>query len=165
MKKIRKELLLLLLKTALLAAGFLVLFTCVIRVKRAAGNEMSPFVRDGDLCIFLKLQEPRLQDVVLFRNAEGRLEIGRVIAAEEQEIDFPDTGGYTLDGYLPSEEIPYETWKEEKAEVEYPLKLKEDQLFLMHDFRSLTGDSRSFGPVEKSQIQGTLLFLLRRRGF
>ncbi len=154
-----------LLKTVMILLTLFLAFGVLLQVKRAEGNEMSPFVRDGDLCLFLRQAEPSVGDVVLYRTEEGQLKIGRVAAAGGQEVDFYENGGFTVDGYEPSEEIPYETWRDEASDVEYPLQLEENQLFLMNDFRSLQSDSRSFGPVNTEDIEGTLLFLLRRRGF
>lgn len=163
-----------LLKTILLAASVLLLFTCVFKVRRARGNEMYPSVRDGDLCIFLNVRLIPGRDsqgvcsageVLLFRDKEGKRRIGRVTAQGGQEVDFPEHGGYTVDGYELLEEIPYATYPAENSEVTFPLQLGEQQLFLMNDFRTLTDDSRSFGPVDEDQAEGRLLFLLRRRGF
>lgn len=155
----------LLLKTVLLAAGMVFVFTCIFRVRRAEGNAMSPFVRDGDLCIFLKLSEPTLGEVVLYRDSEGREHVGRITAIGGQTVDFPEAGGYTVDGYEPVEEIPYETHPSPESTLAVPLMLGEDEVFLMHDFRSLTNDSRENGAINRGSIEGKLLFLLRRRGF
>lgn len=126
---------------------------------------MSPYVRDGDLCIFLKPVEPTLGEVVLYSDSEGREHVGRITAIGGQTVDFTEAGGYTVDGYEPVEEIPYETHSSPESTLVYPLLLEEDEVFLMHDFRSLTNDSREYGAVNCSSIEGKMLFLLRRRGF
>lgn len=123
---------------------------------------MSPFVRDGDLCICLRTEKVCTGEVVIYRDQTGKEKIGRVVAIGGQTIDFPEAGGYTLDGYQPSEEIPYETYS---AGAQYPLQLTGQEVFVLNDFRSLTDDSRTIGPVERNTIEGTLFFLLRRRGF
>lgn len=152
-------------KTALLLAAAFLLFTFVFRVERAEGNTMSPFVRDGDLCIFYCLDRIGLNDVVLYRTEKGEKRIGRVIASEGQRIEFQENGGFTVDGYAPPEEVPYETYGPEREEGSLALTLREDSYFLMNDFRSIQTDSREYGAVEGSRIEGKLLFLLRRRGF
>jgi len=43
--------------------------------------------------------------------------------------------------------------------------LKEDEYFILNDFRQITTDSRELGGIKKSQIKGKLLFLMRRRNF
>ncbi|MDO4616160.1 MAG: signal peptidase I [Lachnospiraceae bacterium] len=154
-----------LLKTLLLIIGGILLFTLVFRVKRWEGNAMSPFVRDGDLCIFLRSRTVSAGEIVLYQDPDGERRIGRIAAVSGQEIDLLDSGGYTVDGYEPLEEIPYETAAAEESSVTYPLKLGENQLFILNDFRSVSEDSRSFGPVDGSQVFGSLLLLFRRRGF
>ena len=80
-----------------------------------------------------------------------------------QSVDFPKEGGYTVDGYQPSEEITNQTFGADG--VKYPINVGDDEVFIMNDFRSDTDDSRQFGGVKKSDIYGKLLFLIRRRGF
>lgn len=154
-----------LLKSVFLLAVAVFLFTCIFRVHRMTGNAMSPFVRDGDLCIFLKPDPAVAGDVVLYLDSDGNRKVGRIVAVEGQKVDFPEIGGYTVDEAEPVEEIPYETYQAEETEVQFPVALSEGEVFLMNDFRSLTDDSRQMGPVKVSNIEGKLLFLLRRRGF
>ncbi|MDO4490901.1 MAG: signal peptidase I [Lachnospiraceae bacterium] len=154
-----------LIQSGILVAALFLVFTFLISVNRAEGNTMSPFVRDGDLCIFLKTDQPSLGEVVLYRNEKGERRIGRIAATEGQAVDFPETGGYLVDGYLYPEENPYETRPAEESDVEYPFRLSSKEVFILNDFRSITEDSRSFGPVGNAAVEGTLFFLLRRRGF
>ncbi len=161
----KQEVLKLLLKAALFLAALLVLFTLVFRIKRVEGNTMSPFLRDGDLCLFLHTTSVSQGDVVLYEDAEGTLKIGRVAAAGGQTVDFPGNGGYTVDGYETSEEVPYETFVDDTSTVRYPLTLEQDQLFILNDFRTIADDSRAFGPINRSQIRGSCFLLFRRRGF
>lgn len=161
----KKVLLPILLKTLLILASGFLLVTCIFPVHRAAGNTMSPFVRDGDLCIFIKMEKASLGDVVLYLNQENKLQIGRIAAVGGQTVDFQETGGYTVDNCQPLEEIPYETYSAEDAALTYPLTLSENEVFILNDFRSLTEDSRSCGPVNREQIRGKLFVLFRRRGF
>ncbi len=51
-----------------------------------------------------------------------------------------------------------------KDGIKYPVKLKENEVFLLADNRDKTFDSRLFGPVEKKYIKGKIFTLLRRRG-
>ena len=124
---------------------------------------MFPFVKDGDLCIVYKLDDYYTGDVVSYYDNNGKLKIGRVVAAAGQEVNFPDEGGYTVDGYQPTEEITYQTFGAEG--VKYPMEVGENEVFIMNDFRSDTKDSREIGPVKKTDIDGKLMFIVRRRGF
>lgn len=153
----------LLIKIAVLAIIVVIVMTWILGLHRMTGNNMFPFVKDGDLCIIYKLDDYTTGDVVLYRNDEGKMKLGRIVAVGGQSVDFPKDGGYTVDGYQPSEEITYQTFGADG--VKYPIDVGDDEVFIMNDFRSDTDDSRQFGGVKKSDIYGKLLFLIRRRGF
>lgn len=152
-------------KTCAAACIAAAVFIWVVAVCRMDGNAMFPSVRDGDLCVFYRLDACYVNDVVLYEDGAGELMIGRIAAVGGQTIDFPDAGGYEVNGYQSAGEIPYETYAAEESAVVYPLTLDEDSYFILNDFRSDVSDSRWSGPVSKAQIKGRLLFLLRRRGF
>lgn len=153
----------LLIKIAVLVIIVVIVLTWILGLHRMTGNNMFPFVKDGDLCIAYKLDDYTTGDVVLYRNDEGKMKLGRIVAVGGQSVDFPKDGGYTVDGYQPSEEITYQTFGANG--VKYPIDVGNDEVFIMNDFRSDTDDSRQFGGVKKSDIDGKLLFLIRRRGF
>ena len=153
----------LLIKIAVLVIIVVIVLTWILGLHRMTGNNMFPLVKDGDLCIVYKLDDYTTGDVVLYRNDEGKMKLGRIVAVGGQSVDFPKDGGYTVDGYQPSEEITYQTFGADG--VKYPIDVDDDEAFIMNDFRSDTDDSRQFGGVKKSDIDGKLLFLIRRRGF
>lgn len=153
----------LLIKIAVLAIIVVIVLTWILGLHRMTGNNMFPFVKDGDLCIVYKLDDYTTGDVVTYRDDEGKMKIGRIVAVGGQSVDFPKDGGYIVDGYQPSEEITYQTFGADG--VKYPIDVGDDEVFIMNDFRSDTDDSRQFGGVRKSDIDGKLLFLIRRRGF
>lgn len=153
----------LLIKIAVLAIIVVIVLTWILGLHRMTGNNMFPFVKDGDLCIVYKLDDYTTGDVVLYRDDDGKMRLGRIVAVGGQSVDFPKDGGYTVDEYQPSEEITYQTFGADG--VKYPIDVGDDEVFIMNDFRSDTDDSRQFGGVKKLDINGKLLFLIRRRGF
>lgn len=164
-KKSRGVLTRFLIKTMLILSIGFVCFTFIFHAHRAEGNTMSPFVRDGDLCVFYKLDKVYLNEVVLYHTENESLKIGRITAVGGQKIEFEEEGGYTVDGYEPNEEIPYETYGNMDSEAENGLTLNADEVFIMNDFRSIGDDSREYGAVKRENIEGKLLFMLRRRNF
>ncbi|MCQ2501939.1 MAG: signal peptidase I, partial [Lachnospiraceae bacterium] len=151
-------------KTICLLVMGISLFTLIFNIHRMTGNTMSPFVRDGDLCIFLRVGTPESGDVVIYEGPDGETCVGRIVATEGQTVDFPENGGFTVDGYPPVEEIPYETYLPEEDAFSFPITLEAKERFILNDFRALTDDGRSRGPLAVSRIKGKMLFLLRRRG-
>ena len=154
-----------LIKTLVIVGSIYAIFTFLIVGMRMEGNAMSPCVRDGDLCVFYRLEDIYLNDVVVYENEKGTLQVGRVVAGSGQKIEFPESGGYKVDGYDPAEEVMYKTYAGENSSVTYPLTLGEDEYFILNDFRTLTNDSRETGAIKRSRIKGKLLLLVRRRNF
>ncbi|MDO5811449.1 MAG: signal peptidase I [Bacillota bacterium] len=152
-------------KTLILLIILFLLLSFVFKVHRATGNTMSPYIRDGDLCIFYRMDKIYLNDIIIYKDKDGKECMGRVIASRGQTVAFSKHGGYFVDGNQTVEENPYKTYASKKKNVKYPLKLKNDEYFVLNDFRKITTDSREKGAISKSQIKGKLLFLMRRRGF
>lgn len=46
-----------------------------------------------------------------------------------------------------------------------PYTVEEGRAFVLNDYREDTDDSRSFGAVSLNDIEGPLIFSMRRRGF
>ena len=152
------------LKMAVFAAVAWAVLNYVITFYRVTGNNMFPNVKAGDLCFINRLDEYTLNDIVYYET-EGKMRLGRIVAIEGQEIDYPDGGGYLVDGYIPSEEITYQTFQDEESDYVYPATVGKDAFYVLNDFRSDTKDSRKYGDVKKEQITGKVIFILRRRGF
>lgn len=151
-----------LIKILVLCAFFWAVLTFVIEPYRMSGNMMFPGVRDGDLGLFYRLDKAYVGDVILYQTEDG-LHVGRVVAYGTQTVDFPENGGYTVNGYVPFEEITYETYGKEGQK--YPIYVPEGSVFVLNDFRSEMSDSRTYGIISEDMIHGKLLFLLRRRNF
>ena len=49
-----------------------------------------------------------------------------------------------------------------ESDVVYPVELAEDEFFILCDYREGARDSRYFGPVEKTEIQGKVITVIRR---
>lgn len=152
-----------LIKTGVLLVGIAMVLIFVICPFRMNDNTMFPSFRNGDLGIFCKLMSCQTNDIILYEDSNGKLKVGRIVAVGGQTVVFNENGGFQIDGYTPSEEIPYETYADNVSN--YPLVLTNDQFFVLNDFRSIQTDSRQFGPIDKSQIKGKLVFLWRIRGF
>lgn len=153
-----------LLRVLIFVAVVFGIFTWVIAPYRMVGNNMFSNVKDGDLCVFYRLAKFNIGDAVLYKDAEGVKHVGRIVAFPGQKVDFPDEGGYLVNEYSPSEQIPYETYKSEESKIRYPVKLKKGEYFIMNDLRSDTADSREAGPVLEKDMIGSLVFIFRRRG-
>ena len=121
-------------------------------------NNMFPSIKDGDLVVIEKFdKEVQLSDVVIYN---GRLY--RVIAKAGQEVDISKEGILTVNGMQPAESTNSLT---NKGEKEYPIKVPEGEVFVLNDYREDESDSREFGTIKESDIEGKVFFVTRRRGF
>lgn len=155
----------LILKIAVVALAFIACWQWALRPVYVSGNGMFPALKDGDLCIVSRIGMPYTDDVVAYEAPGGGLRIGRVVAIGGQKVDFPAGGGLTVNGYQPSEEIAYQTFKAEGTGRNYPLTVPEGDYFILDDMRLDLGDSRTYGCIPSSRIIGRAVFMVRRRGF
>ena len=154
----------LLVKIAVASALIWAVFTFVLGFSVHYGNNMYPSVRDGDLIVSFRLQKPYINAVVLYR-VNGKTEVGRVIALEGSVVDIAENGLLTVNGAAPSDEIFYATYQAENSPVSFPYTVEPGKVFILNDFRSDVNDSRTFGAVDRKDLEGPLLFTFRRRNF
>lgn len=155
----------LLLKLVIVACIFWFVFTYVFGITILYGNYMYPSVRDGDLVITYKLQSPIINDLVMYEQ-NGEKRIARVVAKENAVIKFnSETETYTVNGVVPSESIFYTTVENEASGIEYPYTVPANCLYVLNDHREDTTDSRTYEAISMNDVQGVVVFVIRRRGF
>lgn len=98
----------LMIKLGILAGVFILIFKYVFGIHYLRGNYMFPALKDGDLILTYKLEEPVKNDVVLYdMNGEERL--GRIVGYAGDTIAFSVDGELMVNGCVASEEIFYPT--------------------------------------------------------
>lgn len=157
-----KALMMLILKLAAVAAAVWIALTFVFGVFRLNGNAMYPALKDGDLCVTYRLEAYRSDDVVAYR-VDGQIRFGRIVGMAGDTVDG-DEQGLMVNGVHRSEEIFYPTQMLDTA-LELPAKLKEGQYVVLNDHREELSDSRSYGVIDESDLEGKIIFIFRRRGF
>ena len=154
-----------LLKLALLAAIFLLVFTFVLGMHINHGNRMYPFIMDGDLVVTYKLERYRVGDPVAYRNPEtGKVSLSRIAAAGPCEINITDIGELLLDGRIPAENVFYPTKQLEQSTLAFPYFVEPGAFFLLDDYRTMGDDSRAFGALGEEDLLGRVVYVFRRRG-
>lgn len=137
------------------AVTFLV-FRFVIGVSWVSGVSMEPTLTDGTGVVFSRLtRQYQAGDIVCVRMAYGEYYIKRVAAVAGDVVELADgtalVNGSSIGG---GETLP------QSSQVVYPLTIPEGRYFLLGDNRGESIDSRTFGPVAKSQILGKVIFTL-----
>ncbi|MCR4673107.1 MAG: signal peptidase I [Lachnospiraceae bacterium] len=151
-------------KMAVTAAAAAFLFMFVIGIYLCTANSMYPRVLDGDLLITSRISGISSGDVIVF-SRDGKHMCSRVAAVPGDRISVSEAGTVTVNGMPVSEEVFYPT---DPGDADYPAELGEGEYFVLSDYRISTGtDSRSssVGIVTSRDIEGKVIFLVRRRGF
>ncbi len=148
-------------KVVLTIVGVWLLCTYVISVHVNHSNASYPMIKDGDLCISYRLGELRDGDEVSYIH-DGKVCFGRIAAQAGDSVEIKN-GYVSVEGYGVLEDVVYET-TEEGSLIEYPYTVPDNCIFVLNDFRDDVSDSRSFGAIDKSEIEGKVVFVMRRRG-
>lgn len=157
----RIETLQLIWRIALIAVVLWYLFTHVFLITQAKGQNMFPAVKDGDLVIAFRMQKEYMKGDVVVIDVNGEMYVGRIGANATDIINLNDSGTITVNGTVQGGEIIYPTYAKEG--LEYPLRVPENNVFILGDYRIAAEDSRDFGPVPFERVLGKVITILRRR--
>lgn len=149
-------------RLAFLVVLLWILFGMVFGLAVMRDDDMSPRISAGDLMLFYRLEDTlRAEDVIIFEK-EGRQYTGRIVAVGGDTVEVTEDARLMINGsYVAGSNIYYSTPRYE-SEVAYPVTLGEGQVFVLCDYREGARDSRYFGPVEKTEIQGKVITVIRR---
>lgn len=146
----------------LIILGAWILLTYVIGIYIQNGADMHPKVEDGDLIFFFRFDTDYLADDVVTFEQNGTRYTSRCIAVGGDVVDITEAGQLEINGNVQQEEVYYATYQMESS-VEFPYEVPQDSIFVLGDFRTSAVDSRVFGALPKSEVDGTVFTLLRRR--
>ena len=158
-KKLKRERRAFLARLAIYAAIFAAAVAC-LRFRVMHVNNMFPTIRDGELAIFTPFKKPVLDTIILYE-AGGETHVGRVKGQPGDMVEVQG-GSLLVNGNVIYESLPYDT---PEGDAEYPVSVGNDEVFVLSDYREITDDSRTFGCIPLEDVEGTLLFTMRYRGF
>ena len=93
---------------------------------------------------------------------EGKVKFGRIIAFEGDSVDIMNDY-ITVNGYGVFEDTVYPTTSE-GASISFPYTVSDNCVFVLNDYRSDISDSRTYGGIPLDDVQGSVVFIMRRRG-
>ncbi len=160
-KKLKKGYISLLLRIMMLLAAGWVLFSKIYLVTQAPDNTMFPAIKAGDLLIGFRLQESFVKDDVVMYEFDDALRVGRVMGRATDVITLDDSGTLLVNGTAQSGEILYPSYAKEG--ITYPLKIPENYVFILGDYRTQAEDSRDFGCIPVENVKARVITILRRR--
>ena len=158
-----RDLLFLLMKIGAIALVFMLLFTFLFGIIRYAEPSMAPAIKDGDLVIFYRSIESGYQsrDAVVLE-VDGKKQVRRVVATAGDHVDITEDG-LVINGALQQEQDIYQKTEQFVEGVSFPLVVPEGQVFVLGDDRASAKDSRIYGSVWISDIEGSVMTVIRRR--
>ena len=122
----------------------------------------------GDVVVFIEDEYPDsyvdkvklfLVDVSeIFEPVESKTNIRlvkRVIGVPGDDIDIRD-GNVYLNGVLQEED--YVKGKTFQREMHFPMTVEKDKYFVLGDNREVSKDSRTFGLIDRSQVEGKVVY-------
>lgn len=144
------------------------LFTFIFGFFVVYNDDMFPKMVPSDLLICYRLDRDfYVGDVVVVDKNDANYAL-RIVASGGDTVDISDEGQLVVNGsYQAETNIFYPTgeYEETAVDIKFPMKLKENEVFVLGDMRKGAKDSRYFGPVEKNEIKGKVFALYRRSGF
>lgn len=147
--------------SVLIAIGFV--FGFIFGLHRVDDTYMVPNISPGDMILYYRLDKDFVVGDTVVYSYQGENKIARVVAMANDEVDINEKG-LVVNGSVQYEPKIYKETLAFTDGIIFPVKLKEDEFFLLADNRDKAIDSRLFGPVEKKLIKGKIFTLLRRRG-
>lgn len=145
----------------LLVLAFIVL-TQLFLVTQVEGNGMFPAMRDGDLTLVYRLQGSYARGDVIAYRVDGVRYFGRIVAHAGDEVSITESGSLLINSRLESGEILFPTNTADGGP--FTAVVPAGHIWVMGDYRTQTEDSRNFGPIPLSDVEGKVITLLRRRG-
>lgn len=138
------------------------LFGVIFGVAPMVNNDMTPGIGAGDLMLYYRLEQDfHAQDVIVFRKAKEQY-VGRVIAGSGDQVEITEEAKLIVNGNMVLENNIYFSTPQYQGQVKYPLHLGEGQFFVLCDYREGAKDSRYFGAVERNEIKGKVITVVRR---
>lgn len=138
------------------------MLTFVFGIYLCHSDTCYPMVKDGDLCVTWRPQSPSQGDLTVYRQ-NGSAVFGRVVAVSGDRVEIVD-GVVWVNGFIAVQDRQYPASKE-ADEIRYPLTVPEKSVFILNDNPSNTNDSRRYGAIPLDNCCGSVVFLVRRRGF
>ena len=159
---IAKEIGLLITKIAGVVIVLFIVFTFVYGIYYNLDTGMIPMVKNGDLIVYTRVSGRYMQKDLVVLEIDGYKQILRVVAREYDTVDIREDGLY-INGSLQQERDIYQNTSRYLEGIDFPVTLKENELFLLGDARENVTDSRIFGPVSSQTVVGKVITILRRR--
>lgn len=162
--QIKQELLFLLLKAGTFIIFMAITLLFVFGICRCGDNMMSPAFKDGDIVVYYRLEKEYSQSDAVVVEKSGETQVRRIVAKGGDKVDITENG-LLINGYPQQEKDIFKDTLPYKKGITFPITLKKDEYLVLGDNRTIAKDSRIYGVVKGKEIKGSVITLIRRRGF
>ena len=139
-----------------------VMFGLVFGLTTVPSNDMYPRMDGGDLLLYYRLERaPKAQDIVVLDKLDTTY-VGRVVAKQGDTVDITDDEKLVINGNSVIESNIFYGTPRFEGFNQYPVKLNENEYFVLVDQRQSGEDSRYYGVVKENEIEGTVITVIRR---
>lgn len=158
------DILLLLLKILVVILIIVIIFTYFLGATRYNDVAMNPTIKSGDLSVYSRRDKDfEVGDIAVVRY-QDKLQLMRVVATEGETLEMTEKG-FIINGVVQPEPNPEKETLPYTEGIDFPLTLKEGEVFLLGDDRENSADSRIYGAVREKDTVGKVLTTIRRRNF
>lgn len=124
-----------LIRLGVMMVVFWLLFGVVFGVTAMKDNSMSPKLEAGDLVLYYRLGKKLNDRSVIVFCKEDRQYVGRIVARGGDTVEVAGEDGLYINGYQVLETDIYYRTPVYDGKVDYPVTLKEDEVFVLCDYR------------------------------
>ena len=137
-----------------------ILFQIAFGLSKVEGTSMYPTLHDRDVIIYNRLDKNYNRgDIVAITMPDGERYVKRVAAVAGDTVNV-EGGSFYINGKEWATEQSLGETKATGDEVEYPVKVKDGEVFVLGDNRENSEDSRMFGAIETDCIKGRLCWYI-----
>lgn len=146
----------------LFAVVLWITFAFIIGVKMAPNDDMFPRISAGDILVYYRvIKQPAVQDVVVVKK-NNTTYVGRVIAKGGDVVEITDEEALVVNGNMVIEDNIFYSTPYYEGFMDYPVRLEDDEVFILADKREGGEDSRYYGPVKQKEIKGIVIGQFRK---
>lgn len=140
-----------------------VMFFWIFGLTRIDDLAMHPTIASGDLLIYYRLDKDyHVGDVVTFKK-NGKRYILRILATQGETVSLNADNELINSGAQIEKETLFKDSIPESSSVKYPYKVEKGKVFVVGDYRLESDDSREFGAIDISIIDGKVISLLQTK--
>ena len=160
-KDICKDILYGFLRIVILLGMSFAIFSTVFSFRIIHGNNMFPYLMDGDLALLYCRPSDVKNEIVIYKHNNNEY-CGRIVAKAGDKVDFKE-GKLFVNGIAQVADITYYTdtpddWVSEQI-------VPEDYVFILNDYRSDDNDSRQFGFISQKNVIYKIISIIRHKRF